>query len=119
MQPLWMLLGAFFIASMGVCVKFGAAYFNSSELVFYRGVVGIILLAMFARHQKISLRTQHPWMHVWRSCIGVISLSAWYYAIANLPLPTAMTLNYMSSIWIATFLLGGMLWIGSLAVLKH
>jgi S-adenosylmethionine uptake transporter len=46
-------------------------------------------------------------MHVWRSVVGTISLTAWFYAIAVLPLATAMTLNYMSSVWIATFLLGG------------
>jgi autotransporter-associated beta strand protein len=30
MQALWMLLGAAFFATMGVCVKFGSAYFNAS-----------------------------------------------------------------------------------------
>jgi S-adenosylmethionine uptake transporter len=48
-------------------------------------------------------------MHVWRSIVGTISLTAWFFAIAALPLATAMTLNYMSSVWIATFLLGGAL----------
>ena len=42
-------------------------------------------------------------MHAWRSAIGVFSLGAWFYAIAHLPLATAMTLNYMSSVWIAAF----------------
>jgi drug/metabolite transporter (DMT)-like permease len=36
-------------------------------------------------------------------------LSAWFYAIAHLPLATAMTLNYMSSVWVAAFLVGGTL----------
>jgi S-adenosylmethionine uptake transporter len=48
-------------------------------------------------------------MHVWRTIIGGLSLSAWFYAIANLPLATAMTLNYMSSVWVAAFLVGGTL----------
>ena len=109
MQALWMLLGAFFFAAMGVCVKFGSAYFNSAELVFYRGVVGFVFLGLMARHQNISLRTQYPWMHVTRAAIGVTSLSAWFYAIAKLPLATAMTLNYMSSVWVAAFIVGGSL----------
>ena len=45
-------------------------------------------------------------MHAWRSAIGVLSLGAWFYAIAHLPLATAMTLNYMSSVWIAAFIGG-------------
>jgi drug/metabolite transporter (DMT)-like permease len=48
-------------------------------------------------------------MHAWRSLVGVLSLGAWFYAIAGLPLATAMTLNYMSSVWIAAFLVGGVL----------
>jgi S-adenosylmethionine uptake transporter len=51
-------------------------------------------------------------MHVWRSVIGVASLTAWFYAIAHLPLATAMTLNYMSGIWVAAFLVGGTLVMG-------
>lgn len=109
MQALWMLLGAAFFATMGVCVKYGSAHFNSAELVFYRGVVGFVFLAVIARQQNISLRTQYVGMHVWRSIIGVSSLSAWFYAISKLPLATAMTLNYMSSVWIAAFIVGGSL----------
>ena len=109
MQALWMLLGAAFFATMGVCVKYGSAHFNSAELVFYRGVVGFVFLAVIARQQNISLRTRYVGMHVWRSIIGVSSLSAWFYAISKLPLATAMTLNYMSSVWIAAFIVGGSL----------
>jgi len=109
MQALWMLLGAAFFATMGVCVKFASEHFNSAELVFYRGVFGILFLVGIARHQKVSLRTRYPGMHLWRSAIGVSSLSAWFYAIAKLPLATAMTLNYMSSVWVAAFLVGGAL----------
>ena len=46
-------------------------------------------------------------MHAWRSVVGVLSLSAWFYAIAHLPLATAMTLNYMSGVWVAAFVVGG------------
>lgn len=109
MQALWMLLGAFFFASMGVCVKYGSAHFNSAELVFYRGMVGIVFMAAIARQQQVSLRTHYLGMHAWRSLVGVTSLSAWFFAISKLPLATAMTLNYMSSVWIAAFIVGGSL----------
>lgn len=104
-----MLLGAAFFATMGVCVKLGSAHFNSAELVFYRGLVGLVFMAGIARQQQVSLRTQYLGMHVWRSLIGVTSLSAWFYAISKLPLATSMTLNYMSSVWIAAFIVGGSL----------
>ena len=109
MQALWMLLGAAFFATMGVCVKFASAYFNAYELVFYRGLVGMVFLAFIARQKRVSLLTRYSGMHAWRSFVGVISLTAWFYAIANLPLDTAMTLNYMSGVWVAAFLVGGSL----------
>jgi S-adenosylmethionine uptake transporter len=94
---------------MAVCVKFASSYFNNAELVFYRGVIGIVFMAVFAHMRGTSLKTQVLPMHIWRSVVGVVALSAWFYAIANLPLATAMTLNYMSSVWIAAFLVGGTL----------
>jgi S-adenosylmethionine uptake transporter len=109
MQALWMVLASLFFASMGVCIKFASAHFNSFEIVCYRGMVGMVFIYAMTRVQGVSLRTRLPMMHVWRSIVGTISLTAWFYAIALLPLATAMTLNYMSSVWIATFLLGGAL----------
>lgn len=109
MQALWMVLGSLFFATMAVCVKFASAYFNAAELVFYRGLLGMLFMWMLARRQGVGLGTRYPGMHAWRSLVGVISLGAWFYAIAWLPLATAMTLNYMSSVWVAAFLIGGTL----------
>ncbi len=114
MQALWMLAAAFFFATMAVCVKFASEHFNSAELVFYRGLLGMFFMWALARSRGITLATRFPGMHMWRSLVGVISLGAWFYAIAHLPLATAMTLNYMSSVWIAAFLVGGALLMGLL-----
>ena len=109
MQAVWMILASFVFATMGVCIKYASLYFNNSEMVFYRGAIGMVFMACYARATGTSLRTALPAMHAWRSVIGVMSLSAWFYAISHLPLATAMTLNYMSSVWIAAFLVGGSL----------
>jgi drug/metabolite transporter (DMT)-like permease len=106
---MWMILGALLFALMGVCVKIASAWFSSMELVFYRGLIGVVFLWLIARRGGVTLATRHPGMHAWRSLIGVISLGAWFHAIANMPLATAVTLNYMSSVWVAFFLVGGAL----------
>lgn len=49
MQALWMLLAALLFASMGVCVKLASSHFNAFELVFYRGLVGMLLMALILR----------------------------------------------------------------------
>ena len=104
-----MVLASFLFATMGVCVKLASDDFNSAELVFWRGVIGVFFMGVYARSRGIPLATKLPWMHTWRSVIGVASLGAWFYALGRLPLATAMTLNYMSSVWIAAFLVGGAL----------
>jgi S-adenosylmethionine uptake transporter len=66
-----------------------------------------------ARYKGGTVRTNVPSMHFWRSLSGVVALCLWFYAISNLPLATAMTLNYMSSVWMALFLLGGAMALGT------
>jgi S-adenosylmethionine uptake transporter len=114
MQASWMILASLFFSMMGVCVKFASAHFHTFELVFFRGLIGVIFMASLCRMQGVPLRTPIPLMHVWRSVVGVTSLAAWFYAIGYLPLATAITLNYMSSIWVAVFLVGGTLVMGRL-----
>ena len=109
MHAFWMLAASLFFATMAVCVKYASAGFGASELVFYRGLLGMVFMGLWARSQRTSLRTRYAGMHAWRSAVGVLSLGAWFYAIGLLPLATAMTLNYMSSVWIAAFLVGGSL----------
>ena len=109
MQAIWMVLASFLFASMGVCVKLASSNFNAFELVMYRGLVGMVFMALIVQARDSGLRTRFPGMQAWRSLVGVVSLVAWFYAIAYLPLATAVTLNYMSSIWVAAFLIGGAL----------
>ncbi|KQQ33732.1 hypothetical protein ASF61_11860 [Duganella sp. Leaf126] len=104
MQSLWMLFASFMFAVMGVCVKLASEAFSTSEIVMYRGVVGVIVLAAIIKSQGGSFRTTMPLAHLWRCVIGVVSLWLWYYSIGELPLATAMTLNYLSPIWIAVWL---------------
>jgi S-adenosylmethionine uptake transporter len=112
MQALWMIAASFIFALMGVCVKFASAHYSATELVCYRGIVSMVFVWIWARSSGVTLGTRLPGMHAWRSFIGVVSLGGWFYAIGHLPLATAMTLNYMSSVWVAAFVVGGALLYG-------
>jgi S-adenosylmethionine uptake transporter len=79
----------------------------------YRGLVGVIGITLVARARGIPLRTTVPMMHAWRSIVGVSALTMWFYAIGHMPLATAVTLNYMSSVWMALFLIGGAVVLGA------
>ena len=114
--PLLMLGAALLFSMMAVCVKWAAALYGAGELVFYRCLIGALFIAAIARLRRTSLRTAVPSMHFWRSTSGVFALLLWFYAIGGLPLATAMTLNYMSSVWMALFLIGGAVMLGAARV---
>jgi drug/metabolite transporter (DMT)-like permease len=103
-------------ALMGLCVKVASAQYGAGEIVFYRALVGMALMAVLLRARGGTLRTRMPGMHFWRSASGVLALCLWFYALGRLPLATAMTLNYTSSVWMAMFLLGGSVLFGQAGI---
>ena len=114
MSTPWMIvLASFLFATMGVCVKLASTQYTAGEIVFYRSLTGALAMLAIARWQGGRVATAIPAMHFWRSLTGVVSLCLWFYALGNLPLATAMTLNYMSSVWMALFLIGGAVALGT------
>ena len=108
MSAPWLIVGATFLfATMGVCVKLASAEYPTGELVFYRGLIGMVLIWRSRAGSGGTLATRVPAMHFWRSLSAWSRSCLWFYALGNLPLATAMTLNYMSSVWMALFLVGG------------
>lgn len=100
-----MVAATLLFACMGVCVKLASAHFGTAAIVSARGLVGAIIMAGIAWRSATPLRTEVPRLHAQRGLAGVLALSLWFYAIGHLPLATAVTLNYMSSVWMAVFLL--------------
>lgn len=97
---LWMLVAALFFAIMGVLVKLGAAVgYSAAELVFYRSLFGLLFIYAYTRHYRLTLQTPLLSKHMWRAVLGFISLVMYFYAISELPLATAVTLNYTSPLF--------------------
>ena len=107
-----MLGASFLFATMGVCVKLASAHYGAGEIVMYRSLIGALALFALARWRGASLRTPVPHLHVGRSAAGVAALVLWFHALGALPLATAMTLNYMSPVWMAVFLVAAAAWTG-------
>lgn len=97
-----MLVAGLLFAVMGVFVKIGVHQgFAPAELVFYRSLVGLVVILAIVRHWRFSLRTDHLRSHVYRGLTGFGSLGLYFYAISQLPLATAATLNYTSPLFLA------------------
>lgn len=98
---LWMLVAALGFAVMGALVKVGASKFSSAELVFYRSVFGLIAIYAFIFAKKLPLKTPVIGKQMSRGLVGFAALVLFFYAIAHLPLATAVTLNYTSALFLA------------------
>lgn len=100
-----MILSCLLFSFMGVFVKLSSVYYSVGELVFYRSIIGVILMLGAACLQCGSLLTKYPKEHVMRSLFGAVALSLWFYSIERLPLAMAMTLNYTAPVWMVLFVI--------------
>jgi drug/metabolite transporter (DMT)-like permease len=98
---LWMLVAALGFAIMGALVKIGAEKFSSGELVFYRSFFGLVVIWLYIYQRQLPLATPVMFKQMSRAVVGFVSLVMFFYAIAHLPLATAITLNYTSPLFLA------------------
>jgi S-adenosylmethionine uptake transporter len=102
-----MVAAAFLFSCMGVCVKFAAeAGYSPAEIVFYRNAIALVLMTSSLLWGRLDPRTPLWKFQIYRGVSGFISLMLYFYAIAWLPLATAVTLNYTSPLFLALFLAG-------------
>lgn len=96
----WMSLAAILFGMMGVSVKYSAPYYEAIELVFFRGIFGLIFLGSIIVIKKQSLKSQYFILHLKRSLVGYFALLLYFYSMTQLPLGTAVTLNYTSPLFL-------------------
>lgn len=96
-----MLVAALGFAIMGALVKIAAQKFSSAELVFYRSIFGLVVIWAYIIVNKLPLATPVLNKQMSRALVGFASLVLFFYAIAHLPLATAVTLNYTSPLFLA------------------
>lgn len=99
----WMVVSAAMFALMGAFAKaagnrFG---FGFNELVFWRMLFGLLAIGLPEWWHGYSFRTPYLASHLNRSVTGSAALLLSFYAITHLPLATAVTLNYTSSLFLA------------------
>ena len=101
-----MVVAAFLFSVMGACVKWAGRHYGIAEIVLYRSLIGALILYGFVLWRGATLSTTRLRMHIRRSVNGTVALALWFYATTLLPLGTAMTLNYASSLYLAAAVVG-------------
>lgn len=99
-----MIQAALALSLMSACSKLVTPYVSVFIIVFYRSVIGCLLLSPFAIQQapKLIGFSTHDWVIITiRNISGFAALCCFFYAIGHLQLATAVVLNYTSPIFIA------------------
>jgi drug/metabolite transporter (DMT)-like permease len=100
MTSSWMLVAGALFALMGALAKHLAGQFSGAELAMVRSLVAMVAIGAFMWVRRLTPATAYPQQHFWRSFTGTISLVAYFYAMTQLPLATAITLNYTSPLFL-------------------
>ncbi len=100
---LYMLFASLLFAGMGVFAKLLSQHLPSLEVVFFRNVFGVVLIAASLWHRPMKHEGGRPWLLFFRGFIGFLALLMFFYDIAHIPLGEAMTYSKTSPIWTAIF----------------
>ncbi len=110
------ILGEVFFTTMGMIIKILGENMPSYQLVFYRNVFAVLVLAPFLFRQRLAhVKTKRIGMHLIRSLTGVLAMYCFFYALANIELANAMLLKLTGPIFIPII---AILWINEQVSLK-
>lgn len=100
---LFMLLAALGFATMGGAAKALKESFSAGQLVFYRNIIGLIIL-LPGLMIKPPVQTGGKFLRLaFRGIMGTIALYTLLYCVLHIPLGTAMSYNLTSALFIAIF----------------
>lgn len=86
---------------MGVGIRFVAAELPNEVVVFFRNLLGLIILVPWlARRGLGGLATKVPGLHVLRAAAGLAAMYCFFYAIAHIALAEAMLLKLTAPFFI-------------------
>ena len=99
----YMLLASFLFAVMGAFAKLASEHMSSLEVVFFRNVFGVLIIAYALYKKPMVQKGGKPWLLFFRGMMGFTALLAFFYNIAHIPLGDAMTWSKTSPIFTAIF----------------
>jgi len=99
----YMLIASLSFAVMGAFAKLASESMSSLEVVFFRSLFGVVIIA-YAIYKKPMMHSGgRPFLLMFRGTMGFLALLAYFYNIANIPLGDAVTFSKTSPIFTAIF----------------
>jgi len=100
---LFMLLASLSFAFMGGFAKVISEILPPVEVTFFRNIFGVLLVGLSIYKVPLKQTGGKFLLLIFRGSMGFISLLAYFYLIANIPLGDAITYNKTSPIFVAIF----------------
>ena len=99
----WMLLASLAFASGSALVKWTADYAGVATVIFGRSLVITLALLVWSRLRGASLRVDDRRLLLWRCTAGLSAMACYFYAVQQIPLSNAVTLQYTAPLFVALF----------------
>jgi drug/metabolite transporter (DMT)-like permease len=100
---LYMLLASFIFALMGGFVKVLSSSMSAMEVTFFRNIIGVFFISLSLYNFPLDQKGGKPLLLFFRGFMGFISLVAFFYIVAYIPLGQAALYNKVSPIFVAIF----------------
>ncbi len=97
-----MLISTFAFSLMQLCVKF-LPHLPTHELILFRSLVSLVLSLGFLVPRRISPWGNNRKLLVLRGVFGMLALSLFFVTLQELPLASAVTIQYLSPIFTSIF----------------
>jgi drug/metabolite transporter (DMT)-like permease len=104
----FMLVSTFSFSLMQLCVKF-LPHLPAHELILFRSIISLVLSLGFLVPKRINPLGNNRRLLLMRGFFGMMALSLFFLTLQELPLASAVTIQYLSPIFtsiIAIFILG-------------
>ena len=103
-----MLIAGVMSSLLHLGVRYVSPHIPTIEIVFLRSVFTILVtLPIVFRPGQVSWRTNNLRLQMARGLVGVCSMTAWYYALGQMPLADAGALSFTTAIFVT---IGAAVW---------
>ena len=99
----WMLLASVAFGSGSALVKWTAGQAGVATVIFGRSLVITLALLTWSQLRGVSLYVGNRRRMLWRCTAGLSAMACYFYAVQQIPLSNAVTLQYTAPLFVALF----------------
>lgn len=100
---IYALLSSLIFSFMNVLVKLTATSIPSHEIVFFRSIIGTLIIVLLMKKEKVKFSRTDISMLTIRGLCGAFYMIAYFYTISKLPLIDAILLINLSPVFVVIF----------------